>query len=129
MGGYIAGTTNRLRDVWRSADQGLTWTQVTSTAEWTARESHTSVALPDGSIVLIGGFTGSKRLNDVWRVETADSGEQHPTHTYTELGTYSVALQVYNTAGLSSMRKVAYINVTDTETYLLYLPLALRGLP
>jgi type II secretory pathway component GspD/PulD (secretin) len=126
MGGYDGSRRN---DIWRSTDQGATWTQVTAAAEWPARYGHTSVALPDGSIVLIGGFTGSKRLNDVWRWETAGSSEQHPIHTYTELGTYSVALQVYNSGGFSSLIREAYINVTDTETYWLNLPLVLRSIP
>ena len=42
------------------------WTPMTTAAEWSARESHTSVTLPDGSIVLMGGDDGVKR-NDVWR--------------------------------------------------------------
>jgi hypothetical protein len=127
MGGYYwDGSTYRLNDVWRSTDQGATWTQVTAAAEWPARYGHTSVALPDGSIVLMDG---EFRLYDVWRLETAGSSEQHPTHTYTELGTYSVALQVYNSGGFSSLIREAYINVTGTETYWLNLPLVLRSIP
>ncbi|MFA5266975.1 MAG: kelch repeat-containing protein [Methanoregula sp.] len=67
IGGY-GDTEGRMNDVWRSADGGLTWTQMTSAAAWSKRDSHTSVALPDGSLVLIGGFDGSY-LNDVWRSE------------------------------------------------------------
>lgn len=56
------------------------------------------------------------------------SNAPYQTHIYTELGTYSVALQVYNADGFSSMIREACINVTDTETYWLYLlPLALRN--
>jgi hypothetical protein len=65
IGGY-GDTEGRMNDVWRSADGGLTWTQMTAHAAWSKRDSHTSVALPDGSLVLIGGFDGSY-LNDVWR--------------------------------------------------------------
>jgi N-acetylneuraminic acid mutarotase len=68
MGGYgydLAFTY--LNDVWRSTDQGATWTQMTAAAEWTARNEHTSVVLPDDSIVLMGGWDGSNYLNDVWR--------------------------------------------------------------
>jgi hypothetical protein len=46
------------------------WTQMTDAAEWTKRSSHSSVALPDGSIVLMGGsYLDLKHLylNDVWR--------------------------------------------------------------
>jgi N-acetylneuraminic acid mutarotase len=127
MGGYDG--SNRLHDIWRSTDRGVTWTQ-TAAAEWAARENPTSVALPDGSIVLMGGWEVSiGYLNDVWRLETAGSSEQHPTHIYTGLGTYSVALQVYNTAGYSSLRRAAYIQVADTENHFIYLPLVLRNTP
>ncbi len=34
-----------------------TWAQVTAGAGWTGRTGHTSVALPDGRMVLIGGYT------------------------------------------------------------------------
>mgnify|MGYP002476481887 FL=1 len=58
MGGYNG--SGRLNDVWRSVDPGATWTQTTTLAEWwPARTSHTSGALPDGSIVLMGGHDGS----------------------------------------------------------------------
>ena len=55
-----------VNDVWRSTDQGANWTQMTAAAEWTARYGHTSVGLPDGSIVLMGGWSNGRR-NDVWR--------------------------------------------------------------
>jgi hypothetical protein len=126
MGGY---DSSYRKDVWRSTDQGATWTLMTAAAPWVARSSHSSVALPDGSIVLTGGWGSSFNRNDVWRLETAGSSEQHPTHIYTEPGTYSVALQVYNDDGFSNMRKTAYIRVTDTEGYLIYLPVMLRKAP
>jgi PKD repeat protein len=60
-------------DVWRSMDKGATWTQMTAHAEWAARFGHTSVALPDGSIVIMGGSAYSDgKKNDVWR--SADNG-------------------------------------------------------
>ena len=46
------------------------WTEMTTCAEWQERYYHASVALPDGSIILMGGDTGSfilGKLNDVWR--------------------------------------------------------------
>jgi len=56
-----------LNDIWRSADRGATWTQVTEHAEWTARYGNAAVALPDGSIVLTGGEESYEYLNDTWR--------------------------------------------------------------
>ena len=61
-------TARYLNDVWRSTDNGATWTQQNASAGWTGRERHTSVVLPDGSIVLMGGWRGFSVLyNDVWR--------------------------------------------------------------
>ena len=67
MGGHDGSNIFR-NDVWRSTDNGVTWTEETANAPWTGRAVHSSVALPDGSIVLFGGNNGmSGRLNDVWR--------------------------------------------------------------
>ncbi len=69
MGGYIFRNFPYLKtnDVWRSTDNGATWTQMTGSAEWSGRTYHSSVAMPDGSIVLIGGDDASGYKNDVWR--------------------------------------------------------------
>jgi PKD repeat protein len=80
MGGNMPRgiTTN---DVWRSTDNGATWTMVNGDAPWSPRYGHTSVALPDGSILLMGGhtiyfsggyFSGSEYLDDTWR--STDNG-------------------------------------------------------
>jgi PKD repeat protein len=54
-GGGIGGGSYK-NDTWRSTDNGATWTQVNASAGWMARLYHTSVAMPDGSIVLTGGY-------------------------------------------------------------------------
>ena len=95
MGGQALGNVN---DVWRSADNGATWTQVNASAGWTARWAHTSVAMPDGSIVLMGGSDGGYK-HDVWRFRPAGSSAQNPSHTYTAAGIYQVALQAFSTPG------------------------------
>jgi hypothetical protein len=58
-----------VHDVWRSEDSGFTWDMVTSAAPWPARSHHTTVVMPDGSIVLMGGWNGNSKvfMNDVWR--------------------------------------------------------------
>jgi uncharacterized delta-60 repeat protein len=70
-GGTVSASVSN--DVWRSTDNGATWTQMTASAGWTAREGHKSVAMPDGSIVLMGGNDNSGiNKNDTWR--STDNG-------------------------------------------------------
>ena len=70
MGGGDS-TNGWKNDVWRSTDNGATWTLMTASAIWSARSGHSSVAIPDGSIVLMGGYSGHG-FNDVWR--STDNG-------------------------------------------------------
>ncbi len=72
MGGYD-GSSNVTNDVWRSTDTGATWTEVNASAGWSARFGHTSVPMPNGSIVLMGGADNNYNYqNDVWR--STDNG-------------------------------------------------------
>jgi PKD repeat protein len=59
--------------VWYFGDETFTetWTLVNGSAGWAARQWHSSVAIPYGSIVLTGGWDGSNK-NDVWR--STDNG-------------------------------------------------------
>jgi PKD repeat protein len=102
-------------DTWRSTNNGVTWTQITVSPGWSSRFEHTSVAMPDGSIVLMGGsgVTYDSLKNDVWRFMPARSSAQNPSHTYTTPGNYVVAMQAYNAGGYNSMRKTGYITVTN----------------
>ncbi|MFA4849277.1 MAG: sialidase family protein [Methanoregula sp.] len=70
MGGSDNGASNggRLNDVWRLPNNGATWTPQAANAGWSARSEQSSVATPDGSIVLMGGVDSSGILkNDVWQ--------------------------------------------------------------
>ncbi|WP_292368417.1 hypothetical protein [Methanoregula sp. UBA64] len=105
--------TASFKEVWRSADKGKTWVQVSASTEWgqgSPRDS--AIVMPDGSVVLINrpgvGFTYG-----VWRLETAGSTAQNPTHLYLNEGTYSVALRAYNAVGYSTVLKTGYITVTN----------------
>ena len=108
MGGADITTDDNKNDMWRSVDNGVTWTQLTASAGWSPRAYHTSVALADGSIVLMGGEAGGF-CSDVWRFSPVGSSLQNPLHTYTATGIYPVTLQVYNTNGYSSLQKTDYI--------------------
>ena len=105
MGGTAGATW--MNDVWRSADNGATWTLVNASGWLPTRTGHTTVALKDASIVLMGGGTE----NDVWTMSPAGSSLQNPVHTYTEPGTYSIALQAYTSDNANSTLRAGLITV------------------
>ena len=111
MGGNDGGVLKN--DVWRSTDDGATWTQVPTNAPWSARMRFGGVVLPDGSIVLMGGSDGSSNKNDVWRLVTAGSSEKNPSHIYNSPGIYQVSLQAYNSNGINVATKTDYITVKE----------------
>ena len=111
MGGYDNLGIYK-NDVWRSADSGATWTQLSVNPDWVARWGHSSIAMPDGSIVLMGGYNNSNVcMNDIWRFNPVGSSSQNPLHVYTTSGIYQVSLQAYNADGYNSTRKAGYITV------------------
>ena len=116
MGGYNSNTTTYYNDTWRSTDKGATWTQVNASAGWVARYGHSGVALPNGSVVIMGGQSSSGYRNDVWQFMPVGSSAQNPSHTYTTAGVYNVTLQVYNAYGYNSTINNGYINVTAVPT-------------
>ncbi|MFA5414209.1 MAG: PKD domain-containing protein [Methanoregula sp.] len=65
-------------DVWRTSDYGTTWVQMNASAGWTPRYGHSSVVMPDGSILLMGGSKSdswrSKDNGATWSLLTADYG-------------------------------------------------------
>jgi len=67
-GGMNSGGT-RYNETWSSRDNGITWTLINSSSGWEPRRYHTSVAMPDESIVLMGGSNIQKNppFNDIWR--------------------------------------------------------------
>jgi hypothetical protein len=66
-GGLLNNSGTEYNDVWRSTNKGSSWTQMTATAEWSARFDHALVRMPDDSIVLMGGERLGAYLGDVWR--------------------------------------------------------------
>jgi len=68
MAGGQIGWPGEQIDVWRSTDQGVLWSQMTASAEWPARYLQSTVAMPDGSLIMAGGVYGEGyTLDDVWR--------------------------------------------------------------
>ena len=58
MGGTsVFGSNNFIswNDAWMSTNNGETWKSMTYNAGWSARGNFSSVAMPDGSIILMGG--------------------------------------------------------------------------
>ena len=112
-GGLGGGSNTVYNDIWRSTDNGTTWELLNASSGWAARNLQSSVVIPDGSIIMMGGYGASDYLNDTWRLATAGSTEQNPTHTYTDPDEYKVSLQVYNSAGYNVTSKESYITVTE----------------
>jgi len=54
-------------DTWRSTDYGVTWTLMNGAPGWLARANPSSVALEDGTILLLGGGDQNVLMNDIWR--------------------------------------------------------------
>lgn len=104
---------NNMNDTWRSTDNGATWMQVNASHGWSKRSGQSSVALPDGSIILLGGGDATTSWNDIWQLQPAGSSQKSPSHAYSAPGTYPVALQVFNESGYNSTRKIGYITVTS----------------
>jgi hypothetical protein len=50
-----------VNDVWASANGGLGWALLTSTASWSVRILHAMVVRLDGTLVLAGGYGGSPK--------------------------------------------------------------------
>jgi PKD repeat protein len=61
-----------VNDTWRSTDNGTTWTLMKASSGWSGRNGHTAVAMPDGSIILMGGYDGTNTYNDTWK--STDNG-------------------------------------------------------
>jgi len=53
-------------DVWKSYN-GINWSQLTSSAGWSARSGHSSVVLNDGKTIILSGGAGSAIYSDTWK--------------------------------------------------------------
>ncbi|MDO9323690.1 MAG: hypothetical protein Q7T80_01905, partial [Methanoregula sp.] len=92
-------------DVWQSTDNGATWTQITSSPGWSARYGHSSVVMPDGSIMLMGGDDGGYK-NDVWRLLPVESSElNHGTNTDKGNYTSTSGIRITKTISPKSLKQ------------------------
>mmetsp|Transcript_47679 Transcript_47679/g.103693 ORF Transcript_47679/g.103693 Transcript_47679/m.103693 type:complete len:530 (-) Transcript_47679:73-1662(-) len=71
MGGFSAdkpsGRITCFNDVWRSRDDGKTWTLRVRHAPWSGRYQHVA-QISNGKIFIVGGLNSNlDRCNDVWR--------------------------------------------------------------
>jgi PKD repeat protein len=115
MGGQDSASPPWKNDTWRSTDSGTTWNLTNITAGWLGRTAGSSVVLPDGSVIIIGGRTSTSAgsgTSDAWRLSPQGSNDQNPVHIYTETGIFNVSLTAYNQYGWNTTRKIAYINAT-----------------
>jgi PKD repeat protein len=91
MGGSSNGVAKN--DTWQSTNNGVTWTRMNASAGWKVRDSHSSVAMPDGSIVLMGGSSNGVAKNDVWRsTDNGTTWTQLPKTGWVRTAHSSVAL-------------------------------------
>ena len=67
MGGRDNPSNITQDDVWKSSDQGVTWTQIASSNNtFTGVEDHESVIDSQGRIYIVGGWNTNNQ-NDIWR--------------------------------------------------------------
>jgi len=71
IGGQSTATTY-WADIWKSTDNGASWTNITPTAAIFSKRSYIpTILMPDDSVVILGGKTGTTtKANDVWRSTT-----------------------------------------------------------
>lgn len=73
----------QLEDAWLSADGGASWELLSPRAPWRARSRHAMAAMPNGTLVLTGGWRGSEAMADVWA--STDRGRTWTQLTHTPL--------------------------------------------
>jgi len=100
------GSDNEIKNDFISVNEPTLPPIAAFTANWTTFDEHDTVLFTDQSI---NGPTS-------WSWSFGDGGtstEQHPVHTYTTAGDYSVTLTVANESGSDSETKTDYITVVE----------------
>lgn len=112
MGGG-AENEEYLHDLWKSPDNGVTWTPVQVDSAWSGRAAFSTVLLANGTITLMGGYNLTGLKNDVWQFSPSGSSLPNPIHTYQSAGRYSVALRVSDNTSFSETVKPGYLTVYE----------------
>jgi PKD repeat protein len=90
-----------------------------------ARFSAFPVTGPPPLTVQFTDLSGNDPIAWAWDLgDGAASIEQHPSHTYTELGTYTVTLTVVNAHGTDTLTKTNFIQLRANW---IYLPIVLKS--
>ena len=128
VGSYtvILTATNQYGSHTRTKDDYITVT------EPQPPEAHFSASPTSGLAPLSDTFTDQSSNDPTsWDWAFGDGGtstDQHPEHTYTTAGTFTVTLTATNDVGSDTSTKPDYITVTEPEEKV-YLPLVLRNAP
>mmetsp|Transcript_22323 Transcript_22323/g.41555 ORF Transcript_22323/g.41555 Transcript_22323/m.41555 type:complete len:571 (-) Transcript_22323:40-1752(-) len=72
LGGFFAhkqsGRVHCFNDVWKSEDEGVTWSLVLKHAPWAGRYQHSALVNMKDEIFIVGGLqVNLRRCSDVWR--------------------------------------------------------------
>ena len=113
LGGWTGGTAVKT-DAWFSKDSGQNWFKIIENAPCSTRSSPASVLLPEGSLLIFGGYSGTTGLNDAWKFDVSSSHLQNPVHIFQTPGVYNVSLQASNANGYGSTIRTGYIQVSPT---------------
>jgi PKD repeat protein len=67
LSGYTSQTPNRTNDIWKSTDEGATWTNITNSPPWVIRDEPFLVRFSNDNIILTNGNNENiKFCNDTW---------------------------------------------------------------
>ena len=108
VNGWNSKSNTYYNDVWRSSDQGATWTQLTGTTGWGVRSLSMLTQIPDGSILMYGGIPD---YNDTWRLNPVGSSIKNATHTF-GVGNWSIHLTSANAVGYNLSSQIMWVNVS-----------------
>lgn len=114
FGGRLAGVSDYANDVWKSSDNGATWTQIKpdDVNYWARRRGVTGVQLSSGRILILGGDAGSTTFADLWASDdlgvTWTEIPDSPSGSFCGViqGHYEIPLANYLDIGINSAMEI-----------------------